>query len=131
MKQVLDIAEWGGQLLPGYTFEAVSIPTMQSHNFRGKDCDVASVIVPSSSGHLWIWVKDCTDHGLVAWAVFGANASNVQCCDICVHEDFRNRGIATALYQWAACLFEAPVVPSTMRSDLSKKFWKNRTAITC
>ena len=131
MKPVLKVAEWGGPLVPGFTFEAVSIPTGQSYWSRGRDCDVASVIVPSDSGHLWLWVNACPDHALVAWAVFGAGASSVQCCDVQVDEEVRERRIATALYRLAACLFEAAVVPTAMRSALSVKFWDGRSAITC
>ena len=131
MKPIIAIGEWDGPLLPGFEFQAASIPAGESYDFGGRDCEIASVIVPSNSGHLWLWVTACADRGLVAWAVFGAGALNVKCCDIFVHEEFRKRGIAIAMYRWAACLFEAPVVPTDMRSELALEFWENRTTITC
>jgi GNAT superfamily N-acetyltransferase len=99
-------------------FAAVSIPGGHDYKFRGMDCDVDSMIVPCTSGHFWFWVYTCAERRLVAWAVFGAGSQFVQCCEIMVDEAFRQKGVATALYRRAACLFEAPVVPTTMLSDI-------------
>jgi len=131
LKPIEAIAELSGPLSPGFNFYAASIPAGKSYTFRGRHCDVDTLNVPSTSGHLWIWATLCADRGDVAWAIFGAGALSVQCCDISVHEDLRRKGIAIALYRLAACLFEAPAVPTDRRSRLSLEFWKGRTTITC
>lgn len=131
MRSLIKIEHWSGSLIPDFTFEAASLPNGQSYATGIWECDVQSMMVPYSSGHLWLRVTSCADSGLVARAVFGAGSAVVQCDDIDVHEEFRKMGIALALYRWAACFFDAPVVPTDKRSALSKNFWKNRTSLTC
>jgi hypothetical protein len=131
MRSLFKIEHWGGSLIPGYTFEAVSLPAGLSYAAGIWECDVQSVMVPCSSGHLWFRVTSCDDGGVVALAVFGAGSAVVQCDTIDVHGKFRKKGIGLALYRWAACFFDAPVIPTNKRSALSKKFWKDRASIIC
>lgn len=131
MRSLIKIEHWAGSLIPGYTFEAVSLPHGLSYAAGTWECDGQSTMVPCSSGHLWFRVTSCADGELVALAVFGASPAVVQCDDVNVHEEFREKGIALALYRWAACFFDAPVIPTDKRSALSKNFWKDRTSITC
>jgi hypothetical protein len=131
MRSLIKIEHWGGSLIPGYAFEAVSLPDGRSYASGIWECDVQSMMVPCSSGHLWFRVTSCDDGGLVALAVFGAGSDVVQCDEINVHEEFRKKGIGLGLYRWTACFFEAPVVPTKKRSALSKKFWNDKASIPC
>lgn len=131
MKPIVGIERWGGELVPGFTFDAISLPAGESIDEGMWNCAFESLMVPATNGHLHIRVTADTDGGTVALATFGAGRDVVQCCGVNVDEGFRGRKIALSMYHFAACLFEAPVVPASTRSTLSEQFWKNRTSIAC
>lgn len=131
MRSLTKIEQWEGPLIPGYEFKAISLPDGSSYDHDIWDCDIRSVEVPYNSGHLWFRVTSCDNGELAASAVFGGGSAFVQCDNIEVFEKYRKGGIALALYQWAACFFEAPVTPTNKRSALSKKFWNGKSSIEC
>lgn len=131
MKPILTAKEFTVALIPGFAMEVVAVPSGESYDYNGRDCDPRSVIVPSSSGVIWLWVRTDPGQQLVAWAVFGAGDSTVQCNDVILDEEFRGEGIAYAFYRWVACHFAAPVVPALHQTDLAKEFWRGRTQLVC
>lgn len=131
MKVPNTIEKYGGELIPGYEFEAILLPGNEGFNDGDWDCDEKSIDVPYSNGHLWLRVTICGSKDRVAWATFGCGSTTVQCDTIEVLDDFRRKGIASQLYQIAACAFSAPVIPTGKQSPLANLFWKNRSSITC
>lgn len=131
MKPILTAKQSMDPLMPGFTIEAVAVPSGQSYNYDGKDCDPRSLLVPSTNGVLWLWVRTDPGHQLVGWAVFGAGASTVMCSTVFLDEEFRGKGVAYAFYHWVACHFAAPVVPAPDQNDFSRDFWRGRTQLVC
>ncbi|WP_159983711.1 MULTISPECIES: hypothetical protein [unclassified Novosphingobium] len=95
------------------------------------ECDDRSITSEKSSGSLWFKVFRGDDLTPVGIAVFAANDSEVQCDNIEIDCLYRCKGLAKELYRLAACIFDAPVVPSKTLLDGGEKFWENRTAIHC
>ena len=60
------------------------------------------------------------------WAVLGINSLGLICAEILIETDYRNLGIATAIYDEAEKLFSQPVVPSPGRSIQADLFWIRR-----
>lgn len=129
MEVISTVAEWNGVLMPGYDFSAVAIPFGETHAVRGNDVEADSLLVPSSSGQVCFAVTSRCGDDLLAWAGFGADDDHVRCVDVCVREDLRRRGIASALYRLAARVFDAPVVPSGNQVESSTAFWNGRSEL--
>lgn len=127
----MQIQRWKGQLVPSFDFAAISLPAGESIDEGIWNVDVESMGVPATNGHLHLRVTAAADGEWVARATFGAGDRSVQCCMIEVRKDFQRRGIATAMYRWTSCLFDAPVTPSSQREPAAVEFWKGRTEITC
>lgn len=95
------------------------------HAFR--ECfDTRSLDVPCDAGAVWIEVRGRKDRNLVAAATFGGNVGVVQADTVEVMPPYRKLKIAKRMYQRAAVIFEAPVVPSKNLSEDAKEFWKGR-----
>jgi GNAT superfamily N-acetyltransferase len=131
VKPVMQNQRWNIHLVPGFDFAAISLPADENINEGIWNIDAESMGVPAANGHLHFRVTAADDGEWVARAAFGAGDRSVQCCMIEVREDFQRRGIATAMYRWASCLFDAPVTPSSQREPAALQFWKGRTEITC
>lgn len=131
MKPILTAKQSTEALMPGFTIEAVAVPSGESYDYNGKDCDPRSLLVPSTNGVLWLWVRTDPGRQLVGWAVFGAGDSTVMCSDVFLDEGFRGEGIAYAFYHWVACRFAAPVVPAPHQTDLAEEFWRGRAQLGC
>lgn len=100
---------------------APSDPLREHHDDR-------SIDVPHGSGAIWFDVRTATGAS-AANAVFAADEHFARCDQIEVAESFRRIGVATALYQCAADLFAAPVVPSDILSPDARRFWAGRSSI--
>lgn len=87
--------------------------------------------MPNTSGSLWCRVHAGDTESVIAQATFAADGVAVRCDTIDVDAQHRCRGIANALYRFAACAFEAPVVPSDTVLDGGVAFWRGRTSIVC
>lgn len=120
-----------GDLSDDYRFEAAAIPAGLSHREAPWECDDRSVDVVNTSGSLWVRVFCDEQDTPIAVATFAADDEVVRCDTIDVNVEHRCRGIANALYHLAACLFEAPVVPSGNLLDGGEAFWRGRTSIVC
>lgn len=131
MRSLTKTEQWEGSLIPGYEFQAIGLPSGEKYISGIWECDQRSVLVPFNAGHLWLRVTSCADGTLAAYAIFGGDSGILQCDSINVLEEHRRRGIALALYQWSACIFEAPVTPTNKRTTLSKLFWGSKSSIEC
>lgn len=93
--------------------------------------DDRSLAVPKTSGSAWFRVFEVGSETQIAYAFFAADSEVVRCDDVHVDSQHRLKGIANFLYCLAACIFEAPVVPSDRLLEDGKMFWKGRTEIVC
>lgn len=91
--------------------------------------DDRAVIVPCSSGSLWmtIWRKD--NGHFIGAATFAADDSVARCDTVYLEPRWRGQGIARTMYFLAAYIFKATVVPSDSLNDAGKRFWGSRTVM--
>jgi len=108
VRPVTGVERWSALLSDAFVLHAVAVPGDRDFSEGVWACERDAVIVPAESGHLWCRVSMGVGSGLVAWAIFGAGRSSVQCCEIEGHEDVRRKGVASALYRSAACFFQSP-----------------------
>lgn len=97
----------------------------KGYDFRSTfwECDDRSIQVANTSGSVWMKVFEPHNKSPIAWATFAADHQVVRCDTIEVEYQHRRKGIATALYVIASCIFEAPVIPSDDLSQDSRLFW--------
>lgn len=89
--------------------------------------DDRSIDLPHELGSAWIIARQNGREGtIVATATFAATREAVRCDSVEVDKKHRRRGIATALYDLAARVFERPVEPSDNLSEDAKAFWSSR-----
>lgn len=119
-----------GAFLEDYGCEIALIPQGFPYQQAPWDSDDRSISVPNTSGSLWFRVYPRSGQMPIAAATFAADAAVVRCDSIEVEELHRRRGIAKHAYLLAACIFEAPVVPSSTQLPGGLLFWRNRTSMT-
>lgn len=91
--------------------------------------DDRSIAVAKTMGSVWIDVVDRATGGHAATAVFAADALVVRCDTVDVMQDYREKGVANAMYKIASRIFAAAVVPSDNLSPAAERFWRYRTRI--
>ena len=124
--------QWTLKVLERYDATITEVPFgLAPHDPVRESFDDRSNGVPHDMGSAWIEIRDPVKSELVATSVFGADAKVVRCYTVEVTLAYRRKGIATALYQLASCIFEAPVVPSDILSDDAAAFWGKQTEIVC
>ena len=132
MKKIESAQSLTGQLEARgeYDFHAALIPPhLEDRDALRASYDDRSLHVPCGCGSIWFHVYERHGGAFVATAVFAADEDSVRCDTVDVMPDHRRKRIATALYQWASALFEAPVVPSMVLSEEAKLFWGDKDKI--
>ena len=122
--------QWNIPVIRRYDAKITEVPYGLHARDTTRECfDDRSIGVAHDMGSIWIYVFEPETGALVANAVFGADNAVVRCDTIEVMLAYRGKGVAKALYQLASCIFEAPVVPSTILSPDAVKFWGKKTQI--
>jgi GNAT superfamily N-acetyltransferase len=118
VKAVVARTDMHGEILDGgYMVDIECLPPDFPYHLSRWEYGDRGIAVPKTSRSVWCKVFVAADEIPVAHAVFAADAAVVRCDDVHVDRDHRRRGIADQLYQLAACLFNAPVVPSDRLLD--------------
>jgi hypothetical protein len=90
--------------------------------------DSRTIELPKELGSIWFEVFDPAG-AWAATATFAGGEGVVRCDLIEVERPHRRQGIATVVYMLASRIFDAPVVPASVRSDDAVTFWAGRTEI--
>jgi hypothetical protein len=106
-------------------------PNLPSRDIHRDQYDDRTFQVCHTMGTLWFTVFNVADGKFVGHAAFGADSSAVRCDTISIETNFRRNGVASALYELASCIFEAPVIKSNILSQDAHSFLSNRTEILC
>ena len=132
MKLIVPPEIRSGTLFDSYHFAVALVPPRLSYlKALWEECDDRSIAVANSSGSLWFKVFQADVEPQIAHAIFAGDDQVVRCDDINVDEPHRGKGIGHSLYRCAACIFEAPVIPSSTMLDGGERFWRGRTSIEC
>ena len=113
---------------PGYEFQVTSIPAdLPTNAVERCEFDDRSISVPAELGSIWVRVYKNGDNSFpVAHAEFGIGIDTVVCDCIDVDEKHRRRRIATASYDIAEAIAEAPLQPSATQTADAEQFWRFR-----
>lgn len=129
MKPVSEIRAWEQVVDNGCRIEVVEIPVGTPYQATRWDYDDREIMVPKSSGSLWMRVCRENSVELVATATFAADKFVARCNSVFVTPGFRRAGLATYLYYLASERFDARIVPSNLLLKDGATFWSNRSAI--
>lgn len=123
MRRITESSMLRGNLTENFRVEIAQVP--QGCDFRAAvwECDDRSICLPNTSGSLWMRVFELQSESPIAVATFAADDQVVRCDTIEVEDDYLRKGIATALYVKASCIFGAPVIPSDDLSEDGQSFW--------
>jgi hypothetical protein len=129
-KAITQVQRWSGPIDEVFELVAMEVPPGLARDDPHRSIfDDRSIEVPKSHGSLWCDVQLKSDGSFVGKAVFAADDEVARCDTVDVMPEYRRRGLAAALYQLAADIFEVPVVPTDLRSDDAIAFWGERTEI--
>jgi len=132
VKAITEQADWNGPILnDAYNVDVECLPPNFPYTESRWEYDDREIAVPKSFGSMWCKVFEPANEIPVAHAVFAADDTAVRCDSVHVDAVHRRRGIADQLYQLAACLFDATVVPSDRLLDDGELFWEGRSEIVC
>lgn len=131
MKAIVELRHEAVRVLDGYEFQIAMLPPNFPYRDAPWEYDDRGINIPKNSGSLWFRICTVTDSAPVGQATFAADDTAVRCETITVDEDHRGKGIASHVYTCAACIFDAPVVPSGTLLDGGERFWRGRTSIEC
>lgn len=130
MIEKVDYSEFLLEAVPGYRLQKCTIPPGLPSNDRDRNGhDDRDIQVPKTNGSLWCTVFEVNTGDIVAVATFAASRKSVMCDTIDVDANHRRKGIATALYDLSETIFAVSVVPSSIQSPDSKKFWEKRQIV--
>lgn len=104
------------------TFVPPGLPS--SHNLRAI-FDDRTIAVLKSEGTLWLNGTVRGHH--IAHAYFGVGSTQICCDTVDVHLNYRRKGLATAMYDFAEDLVARPAVQSEVfLSTDAPRFWDKR-----
>ncbi|VTO17790.1 hypothetical protein [Brevundimonas vancanneytii] len=121
-QQTYDLDGWP------YRVEANCIPPDEADARIRDRFDSRAIDLPKELGSIWFEVFDPVG-AWAATATFACGEGVVRCDLIEVERPHRRQGIATVVYILASKIFDAPVVPASVRSDDALAFWAGRTEI--
>ncbi len=119
-------------VLGKFTVSVVGIPPdLPSRDIHRDQYDDRTFHVCHTMGTIWFKVYNVEDGKFVGHAEFGSDSVAVRCDTVTIEASFRRNGVASALYELASYIFNAPVVKSNILSQDAVDFWSGRTEIFC
>jgi GNAT superfamily N-acetyltransferase len=129
-KAIIEVQKWSGPIGERFKLVATEVPAgLATEDPHRSLYDDRTIEIPSSNGSLWCDVERADGAAFVGKAVFAADAEVARCDTVDIMPQYRRQGLAAALYQLAADIFETYVVPTNLRSNDAIAFWGGRTEI--